>query len=214
MATAPVTDPELLAYFEHCVEFHRRELPRNPEEQPPRFDVVLSDDQPQYRVRERRIILQRGSNWWQLRSQAGHEVFHWWATPGAGDIYHWSHELIAQEMSIRCIESASLRPREGLKSPDEYIRATEDQYRAEAGSTSLQKMLTTAITPPYEWVRGRAFVTGRELESSVGWGHLKNLATYFTDEQVPDVRRWLADLPRPDRRRAMRVLGRPDVTWV
>jgi hypothetical protein len=217
-----ITDPELLAFGDHCVDVCAREFNRCTDTWPRRFEVWSETAQPQFRAREGRIILKQGCNWWQLRSQVGHEVFHWLCTPGSEDIFHWTHEVLAQEMSIRCIRSATIVPppphdkfRDGRPyGVDDYADEAEAEYRREAISTSLEKMLTTELVPPYEWVRGRAFVVGRKLATEVGWEQLKRVATYFDEAGKPDVRRWLRDLPRPDRRRATRVLGPPKDDWV
>ena len=199
-----------------------RAFNRTKETLPEPFEVFSDTTQPQFRVRERKIILRQGTNWWQLRWQAGHEVFHWLCTPGSDDIFHWTHEMLAQEMSIRCMESAVLLPSPprdkfadgrpyGAK---DYVHEAETGFRDDVGSTSLERMLTTELHPPYEWVRGRAFVTGRKLQTEVGCENLKRLATCFTESGRPDVRMWLRELPRPDRRRAVRVLGKPNDEWV
>jgi hypothetical protein len=217
-----ITDPELLAYAAHCVDVSAREFNRQPDAWPRPFEIWANAAQPQFRVREGRIILKQGCNWWQLRSQVGHEVFHWLCTPGSDDIYHWTHEMLAQEMSIRCIRSAGIVPPPPHdKFPDgraygvdDYADEDEAEYRRESVATSLEKMLTTELVPPYEWVRGRAFLAGRKLAAETSWEQLKTIATYFDEAGRPDVRHWLRDLPRPDRRRVTRFLGPPNDGWV
>jgi hypothetical protein len=74
-------------------------------------------------------------------------------------------------------------------------------------------MLTTRLTHPYDWVFGRAFVTGRTLQKAVRWNRVKELATCFDDRTQPDVRAWLEGLPDELRARAVKVLGQPTTAW-
>ena len=55
---------------------------------------------------------------------------------------------------------------------------------------------------------------GEELKKAVGWENVNPLATTFGESHQPDVRSWLKGLQRPDRRRAERVLGKPNESWV
>ena len=77
-------------------------------------------------------------------------------------------------------------------------------------------MLTTRLTNtvPYDWVFGRAFETGRQLQSKLGWEPVKGLATCFDESGKPDVRGWLEALPSDLNRAAVSVLGEPSDDWV
>jgi len=151
------------------------------------------------------IILERGGDFWRERFQAGHEVFHWLITPASAypGIHHWTHEMFANEMGVRCLRASGIRDAEAMA--EEYAKWLESKSE----ETTLLKMLTTPLTPPYEWVFGRAFVIGRKLQKAVSWERLKPLAT-----AEPDIRSWLEALPAKLRRAANEVLGEPSDEWV
>jgi hypothetical protein len=66
-----------------------------------------------------------------------------------------------------------------------------------------------SLSHRYDWVFGRAFVVGRDLQKAVGWEEVKKLADFFDDHGQPDVRGWLST-----RSAALRALGEPEAGWV
>src|SRR2546421_986735 len=55
------------------------------------FRPVTADGVP------RIFVTRRYADWWRIRYQIAHEVFHWLCTPAG--IFHWTHELFAVEMA-------------------------------------------------------------------------------------------------------------------
>jgi hypothetical protein len=215
----PVEDRDLLEYIDDCVTLCAGEFRRARESLPAPFRVVLGDQtQPEYRMVEGQaplIILVSGTNERQLRFQAGHEVFHWLATPesAAPGIFHWTHEMLAWEISLHCLRSSQDRKGYGLMA---HAATCEEWLENEAQRATLERMLTEPLVSgiPYDWVFGRAFVVGRKLQEVAGWDHVKQLATCFDEEGKPDVRGWIGALP-PDLSEAVRrVLGEPASNWV
>jgi len=213
-------------YLDHCVALYTKEFNRSTQDLPPPFDLGLStvgspvfEKQPGQDAEGTKILLapiddEAWGREWPLRSQAGHEVFHWLFTPPAvyPGIYHWAHEMLANEMSLLCVRKS------GIEDAEDYARSMEIGFRAKVQETTRVKMLTTELHrddgATYAWVFGRAFSVGRQLRDAVGWEHLKGLATSLEDERRPDLRGWLAALPRPLELRAINILGQPHPNWV
>jgi hypothetical protein len=214
----------LREYVDTCIALYVEEFNLSPDDLPPLFDLGWSPrgfpvfEKKQDQGAEGTTILlarMQHSLWeWSLRLQAGHEIFHWLFTPADvyPAIYHWSHEMLANEMSLCCIRAS------GVEGAEAYAQATEQHFGDEAEGVSREKMLTTRLHREggagYAWVFGRAFVVGRDLKEKVGWEHVKGLATCLDDQHQPDVRRWLEALPPSQRSGAVEVLGPPRDDWV
>jgi hypothetical protein len=199
---SPLTDPGLLAYAERCVALAAAEFDRSA--LPTRFVVVDGGSVPEFRKvgDGSLVVVQRGSNLWQSRFQLGHEITHWLLTPkDVPAIFHWTHEMLANEVSLRCLRSS------GLAAAEEVAEQNETDFRRKADGVSLRKMLATPLVHPYHWVYGRAFVVGRQLQVAAGWKDVKRLALYFTDRGQPDLAAWLAALPAHSQKRVHAVLG-------
>ena len=208
-----VTDRELLDYSGHCVRACARELGRAEEGLPPPFVVFTGGRVAEFRKQPGHgtaVILKGGSDRWQLRYQAGHEISHWLCTPAEAfpGIFHWTHEMLAFELALRCLRGSK------IEGSGEYAGRCEQLLERQARRTSRKRMLTTPLTHPYSWVYGRAFVTGRQLQDAVGWERVKELATCFDKRGQPDLRGWLGILPTDERKQAELVLGRPSSDWV
>ncbi len=46
------------------------------------------------------LVAREGADWWRIRYQIAHEVFHWLCGPR---IFHWTHEFFAVETAIRAM---------------------------------------------------------------------------------------------------------------
>ena len=208
-----VDDPDLAAYFTHCVDLCREEFGRWRKDLPAPFAVSFGGTVPRFQVQQgaaQATITLTGSDWWQTRFEAGHEVLHWFATPpGAqAEILHWTHEMFAVEISVLCLR------RYATNRALEHAEKCEQWLEQESARASLEEMLTTPLVEPYDRFFGRAFVTGRALQHAVSWERLKPLAFQLDGQQRPDLRRWLNELPGNLRRSAYSVLGEPTDAWV
>jgi hypothetical protein len=144
------------------------------------------------------LVARAGADWWRIRYQIAHEVFHWVCGPR---VFHWTHEMLAVETALRAMRELG---------EDDYARRNIDALVAEADCLSLATMLTTPVVPgPLPGLYGRAWVTGACLVEAVGWERLKLLAGSFDANGNPDVASWLRALPDPARSRAEAVLGSP-----
>jgi hypothetical protein len=143
------------------------------------------------------FVARAGADWWRIRYQIAHEVFHWLCTPPG--TFHWTHELFAVELAVRAMDELGQL---------DYAARTVDSLTAQAELLPLQDMLGTPLAPPYPpGLYGRAWVTGRLLDEAVGWERLKPLASSFDLAAQPDVVGWVRSLPRGDREKAGAVLG-------
>ena len=216
LSFSQVADDGLLAYAKHCVALCACEFGRSEETLPPLFELVVGGTVPEFRKlpgnpARSLVILQNGCNVWQHRFQIGHEVTHWLITPSDvfPGIFHWTHEMLANEISICCLRAS------GIDGAEETARRNEDKLRKADWGVSVEKLLTTKLeSPPYNWVFGPAFRLGRRLKKAVRWEHLKKLSTYSDDQGQPDVRAWFADLSPKRAREAKKVLGTPHEGWV
>lgn len=216
-----VTDVEILDYFEHCVTICADQFRQRESALPQPFRVLLGETGPEYRMESGggtpSIILNPDSDEWQMRVDAGHEVFHWLRTPADAypGVFHWTHEMLANEISLRCLRTweATWRPGHAPRDygPVQHAQKFEAWLEAKASEVSLELMLTTRLQSgvPYKSVYGRAFLTGRLLQKAVGWERLKPLAV-----REPDVRGWLEALPSKLNHAAIDVLGKPSDEWV
>jgi hypothetical protein len=180
------------------------------------FDVELANDTmpelewgetPEYRVADggpRIFVARNGADWWRIRYQIAHEVFHWLCTPPR--TFHWVHELFAVEVAVRALEELG---------EHDYVRRAKEALIEGATQLPLAAMLTTPLAVPYtDGLYGRAWLTGRELQEAIGWGRLKPLATSFDDQGKPDVTAWIDSLARRERLQVEAVLGSPSPAWV
>lgn len=145
------------------------------------------------------VYLQRGCDPLQLRLQIGHELFH--RVCSQGRVFHWSHEMLA------CLQSVRLLRRFGF---DAYAQTMDAEYTREAALLSVAVLQTAPVySPPYPpGLYGRAYHTGRELETVVGWQRLCRLARCLDRTgTVPDVARWLRALPAEQGNKASAILG-------
>jgi hypothetical protein len=212
----PVMDEGLLDYANHCVAVCASEFGRPRETLPPPFELVVGGTVPEFRKLPGNpgttlVILKQGCNVWQHRFQIGHEVTHWLITPSSifPGIFHWTHEMLANEMSICCLRTSA------LLGAEETARQNEDTLRKAGWGESVEKVLSTKLEcPPYDWIFGPAFRLGRKLQKAVGWDHVKMISTYFDDQGQPDLRGWFAALSSKRTRKAKKVLGTPHEGWV
>jgi hypothetical protein len=166
-------------------------------------------EQPEYRAgapgEAGTIFLSRhGHDWWQVRYQLAHEVFHWLCSPPPTK--HWTHEALAVETAVACVAELG---------DGEYARTVAAALRAEAELLPVGAMLTARLDlgsyPP--GLYGRAWVTCRELIGAVGWERLKPLASSFDDRGRPDVAAWLRSLEPAEQVKVEAVLGPPSPEW-
>ncbi len=147
-----------------------------------------------------RIRLGRyGPDWWRVRYQVAHELFHWACTPAG--VFHWAHELFAVEMAVRAMARIGEHA---------YAARCAAELAADAERLDLAGMLRARLELAYpEGLYGRAFLTGRALAEAVGWERLKPLATSFDRRGRPDVAAWARSFPSEERERIEAVLGPP-----
>jgi hypothetical protein len=152
-----------------------------------------------------RIILSRHDpDWWRVRYQIAHEVFHWLCTPPG--TFHWTHELFAVETAIRAMDEIG---------EHEYAARTRERLTREAELLPLVAMLTVTFRETYpDGLYGRAWLTGSQLQAAVGWDRLKPLARCFDEQDRPDVVAWLGSLTSGAQASAASVLGLPAPEWV
>ncbi len=152
-----------------------------------------------------RIFVARGDpDWWRIRYQIAHEVFHWLCTPPR--TFHWAHELFAVEMAIRAMEEIG---------EADYARRSAESLTADAALLPLGAMLVTTLAPGYPLgLYGRAWLTGRRLGDAVGWELLKPLARSFRADGRPDVAGWMRSLREDEQARVESLLGPPSPAWV
>ena len=133
------------------------------------------------------VYLASGSDPWQARLQIGHELFH--RVAGAGNVFHWTHEMLA------CVFSMRLLKRHGLA---DYAAQSEAQYECDAAACPVSVLMSAdpwqGATYPVGYY-GRAFVTGAKLAAAVGYPALCRLARTVDDTGTPDFAAWLESLP-------------------
>jgi hypothetical protein len=164
----------------------------------PEYRALTADGMP------RIFVAREGADWWRIRYQIAHEVFHWLCTPPR--TFHWTHEMLAVEIALRAMR--------GIGEHD-YAQRAMNGLVEESGQSSLATILTTPVTPGEPpGLYGRAWVTGRSLIEAVGWERVKLLAQSFDAEGRPDVARWVRSLTEVEQRWAEAVLGAPSPAWV
>jgi hypothetical protein len=152
-----------------------------------------------------RILISRDEpNWWRIRYQIAHEVFHWLCSPPP--TFHWTHELLAVETAIRAMEEIGEL---------DYARREMERLSGDADRLSLDEMLRASLAAGYpEGLYGRAWVTGRQLIDAVGWESVKLVAKSAGEARVSRLEGWFSALPRESRPRAESILGLPSAEWV
>jgi hypothetical protein len=197
-------DDEAIAYLAERARRTAEEFGKESGEPPllewgerPEFRVVTSDGKP------RIFVAREGADWWRIRYQIAHEVFHWLCGPR---VFHWTHEFFAIETSIRAMASIGEL---------DYARRSIAELTKAADAMSLETMLAIPIADVYPpGLHARAWVTGRELTRGVGWVRMKLLADCFGGNGEPDVVGWIRSLPVVERSRVEAVLGVPSPEWV
>lgn len=168
----------------------------------PRPIRLIWGSQPEYRPattgRGGVLLMQEGSDWWQIRYQLGHEIFHWVCTPGR--LFHWVHEMFAVEMSLRGMQAIG---------EHDYVREIRQRLASEATELAYREMQALSLEPPYPTgLYGRAWITGRDLQAAVGWNRLKPLAAMFRAGE-PDMAGWFETLSPEERLQVTAVIGDP-----
>jgi hypothetical protein len=96
-----------------------------------------------------------------------------------------------------------------------YAQTVMSELTAEAECLQVGTMLTTSLLDrSLDGLRGRAWVTGRELVAAIGWEELKPLAATFGANGRPDVAAWVRSLAPELRASVEAVLGAPSPDWV
>jgi hypothetical protein len=193
-------DEEVMAFLAERARRTAEEFGKQEGESPllewgdvPEFRDLTADGKP-------RIFVEReGADWWRIRYQIAHEVFHWLCTPP--QTFHWAHELFGVETAVRAMAAIGEL---------DYARREIERLRGDAGSMSLDTMLVHELAVPYPpGLYGRAWVTGRELTSAVGWVRMKQLACCFDAAGKPDVLGWTQSLPTGEQAKVQAILGGP-----
>lgn len=155
--------------------------------------------------RPRIFVSREDPDWWRIRYQIAHEVFHWLCTPPR--TFHWTHELLAVETAVRAMDEIG----EGG-----YAAKAREMLSEEAQYLALPEMLTTRLDRGYypDGLYGRAWVTGRQLISSVGWQQVKFLAASFNKRGKPDPAAWVSTLLPEEQALVEAVLGDPSREWI
>jgi hypothetical protein len=67
------------------------------------------------------LVARAGADWWRIRYQIAHEVFHWLCTPPR--TFHWTHELFAVELAVQAMADLG---------EFDYVSRTVDSLTAQA----------------------------------------------------------------------------------
>lgn len=205
MATVPL-DESALGFLAERAERTAAEFGAELGSKPP--PLLAWGEGPEYRAGGSgalpTIFVSHDADWWQVRYQIAHEVFHWLCTPPR--TFHWSHELLAVETAVRAM---------GELGEHAYVETLERSLAAQAERLPLAAMLTTPFGDEYpDGLYGRAWLTGRRLEAAAGWEELKPLAASFGEDGRPDVAAWVQSLRVKQRAAVEAVLGEPSAGWV
>lgn len=141
----------------------------------PEYRPVTADGVP------RIFVARDGADWWRIRYQLAHEVFHWLCTPP--DVFHWVHEALAVEVAVRAMEEIG---------ETDYADRERARLAAQAAELSLDEMLAVELGRAAYPVGlyGRAWLTIDELIGVAGWDAVKLLADSFDAEGRPDIVGW------------------------
>jgi hypothetical protein len=175
---------------------------------PGELPVLEWGDRPEFRAgagkgRPRIFVAREGADWWRIRYQIAHEVFHWLCGPR---VFHWTHEFFAVETAIRAMATIGEL---------DYARRAMAGLREEAGLTPLAEMLVSPQPDVYlPGLYGRAWVTGRELTAAVGWVRMKPLVDSFDADGKPDIVGWMRSFSDEEQAKLEAVLGSPSPAWV
>jgi hypothetical protein len=149
------------------------------------------------------FVARDGADWWRIRYQVAHEVFHWLCGPR---VFHWTHEFFAVEMAVRAMAAIGEL---------DYARRVMAGLREEADLTPLGVMLVSPLPDvSLPGLYGRAWVTGRELTRRVGWVRMKLLADCFDADGKPDIVGWMRSFPDDEQTKLEAVIGVPSSEWV
>jgi hypothetical protein len=126
------------------------------------------------------VSFAEGSDWWQLRSQAGREAFHVLFAQ-VGGVVHWTHEVVAEVCRFTSLIRSPAAYHAGNATLMEHaIGILRAAPRVAAGCSTEQLMarpLPLRGEPEeVEAFRGRALLLGRQLEAMVGMTGLGDLA--------------------------------------
>jgi hypothetical protein len=182
-----------------AVEFGKklRDLPLLEWGDGPEFRVVTPDGKP------RILVAREGADWWRIRYQIAHEVFHWLCGPR---VFHWTHEFFAVETAIRAMAAIGEL---------DYARRTMAGLSENADLTPLETMLVSPLPDvDLRGLYGRAWVTGRQLTGAVGWVRTRLLSDCFDAEGKPDVVAWMRSVEDEDLAKLESVLGKPSAAWI
>jgi hypothetical protein len=209
----PVTDEDLIAYSQDCKRLCAELFGRPANSLPAPFEMVYADTGPRFEMLptgDTLVILKPGNDVWKHRFQVGHEVTHWLLTPAnaAPGILHWSHEMLANTVSIRCLRGS------GIPQAEQYARACERDFQNSRTDISVETLLTTELVEPYDWVFGPAFRMGQRLEKPLKWKRLKALGTTFDADGKPDVGQWVDKLDPKFQGIALKALTGDRDRWV
>jgi hypothetical protein len=148
-------------------------------------------------------VSREGADWWRIRYQIAHEVFHWLCGPR---VFHWTHEFFAVETGVRAMAAIG---------EVDYARRTMAELRNNANLTSLGTLLESPLPDVrLQGLYGRAWVTGRHLTGIVGWVRMKALADCFDANGTPDIIAWIRSFEDEDQARLEVVLGQPTAVWI
>jgi hypothetical protein len=133
------------------------------------------------------LVAHEGADWWRIRYQIAHEVFHCVCGPR---VLHWTHEFFAVDMAIRAMAAIGEL---------DYARRNIEGLTKAADLLPLSTMLVTPVGDYPPGLHARAWLSGRQLTGAVGWVRMKLLADRFDADGKPDLVGWIRSLPLPER---------------
>jgi hypothetical protein len=194
-------DDEVVAFLADRARMTADEFDKRPGELP----VLEWGEHPELRAaadgRATILVAREGADWWRIRYQIAHEVFHWLCGP---HVFHWTHEFFAVDTAIRAMASIGEL---------DYARRNTEGLTKAADLLPLSTMLVTPVGDYPPGLHARAWLTGRQLTGAVGWVRMKLLADRFDSAGKPDLVGWIRSLPVPERARVEVVLGVPSPEW-
>lgn len=192
-----VTDPGLLAFFEHRVKRTADEFGLDRDGWPSPAVLHWRNSAPGRSIIPGNpsgcfIHLTRGADWHQARYQLAHEVTHCVLCPDHRP-FEWVQEMFAVHVSIRALFEIG---------EDEYGKVALDRCCKETGEANLttREMCEADLSVGYpDGLYPKAFAVGVQLVKVVGWEKLKRLGCLFDAYGKHDVSAWIADLPPEER---------------